>query len=421
MIPRELYMQRIRPFMNTEMIKVITGIRRCGKSVMMELIQQELRQGGISEDQILALNLESRADSRVKDTEALLQAVQTHKAEAGKEKLYLFFDEILELPGWETLVNSLLIDIDADIYLTGSNAHLLSGELATYLAGRYIEIKLYPFSFAEAFALMKQTNSRLPPAEAFQLYLLRGGFPFLYHYPFSQEDANQYLSDIFNSIILKDIIQRYRVRDTAQLRQLILYLLANIGNTFSASSLMKYLKSQHRSLSTETLYNYIGYSRSACLLHLVQRQDLSQGPAQGLTGKALLSTQEKIYLADHGLRQALHGRNQQDINQVLENIVYMELLRRGYEVTVGRYKTKEIDFCARKGDSILYIQTAYLLAGEETIRREFGALEEIRDNHPKLVLSLDEFDFSRRGIIHQNLRTFLLSPDSPPGNAKLPG
>lgn len=393
-------MRKIRPFMNTTVIKVITGIRRCGKSVMMKLIQAELRKNGLSDTQILAFNFESKVDIRVKNLDTVFKSVKQMVAEVKDKRIYLFFDEIQELDGWETLVNSLLVDIDADIYITGSNARLLSGELATYLAGRYVEIKLYPFSFAEVIDLLDEQKFTLTQAEAFNLYLVRGGFPFLYNYPFSDSDANQYISDIFDSIILKDISQRNRVRDIAQLRQLVLFFIANTGNTFSATSLIKYLKNQHRTISTETIYNYIEYCRSACLLHLVQRQDLA--------GKALLSTQEKIYLTDHGIREALYGSNQRNINQVLENIVYMELLRRGYEVTIGKVKNAEVDFCAQKSSEKVYLQVTYLLVGEETMEREFGILKTIPDNYPKFVLSMDDINRSQNGIIHKNIRDFLL-------------
>jgi len=400
MISRELYMQKIRPFMNTPVVKVFTGIRRCGKSVMMELVQAELRNQGVDDSRMLSLNFESGSDPRVRTRESVLAAVNEKNAGEGRGRLYLFFDEIQELAGWETLVNSVLVDTDADIYITGSNAHMLSGELATYLAGRYVELRLYPFSFAEVLALLQERNAANTVAEAFNVYLVRGGFPFLYNYAFSEADANQYISDIFDSIVLKDISQRNHVRDIAQLRQLVLYFIANTGNTFSATSLVKYLKNQRRTISTETIYNYIEYCRSACLLHLVQRQDLA--------GKALLATQEKIYLADHGIRQALYGNNLRDINQVLENIVYMELLRRGYEVTVGKSKKAEVDFCATRSAAPIYVQVCYLLATDETMEREFSVLETIPDNYPKYVLSLDEINRSRNGIIHQNIRDFLL-------------
>jgi predicted AAA+ superfamily ATPase len=386
--------------MNTPVVKVFTGIRRCGKSVLMELVQAELRLQGVHESRILSLNFESAVDSRVRSAEAVLEAIHDRKNQNGAGRLYLFFDEVQELVSWETLINSLLIDLDADIYITGSNARMLSGELATYLAGRYVEIRVYPFSFAEVVSILSRGDTPVNLDNAFKRYLVRGGFPFLYNYPFSDSDANQYIADIFDSTILKDIAQRNGVRDIAQLRQLVLYFIANVGNTFSASSLVKYLKNQRRSVSTETIYNYIEYCRAACLLHLAPRQDLA--------GKALLATQEKIYLADHGIRESLYGNNQRDINQVLENIVYMELLRRGYDVTVGKTKNAEVDFCASRGSSTVYVQVCYLLADEGTVEREFSALETIPDNFPKYVLSMDQIDRSRNGIVHINIRDFLL-------------
>ncbi|HOE07660.1 MAG TPA: ATP-binding protein [Treponemataceae bacterium] len=400
MIERESYMQKIRPFMNTPLIKVITGIRRCGKSVMMELIQKELLTRGIFREQVLSLNFESKTDTRVKSIQTVLDSITKLVSSSGGKRIYLFLDEIQELNGWEKLVNSFLADTDIDIYITGSNAKLLSGELATFIAGRYVEIKMYPLSFKEVIQLLNENQTDISINEAFLMYINRGGFPFLYNYPFSDQDAYQYISDIFDSIVLKDISQRNNIRDISQLRNLILYFAANIGNTFSAASLVKYLKNQQRSVSTETIYNYIEYCRSACLLHLVQRQDIG--------GKALLSTQEKIYFSDHGIREALYGSNQRDINQVLENIVYMELLRRGFGVTVGKIKNAEVDFCAEKNGEKLYIQVTYLLASKETIEREFGAFAGIQDNYPKYVLSLDDIDLSREGIIHKNIRTFLL-------------
>ncbi len=403
MIRRELYLKKIRPFMDTTVVKVLTGIRRCGKSVLLEQIRDELKNKNIAETRILFLNFESAVDSRVQSSQTVREAVKECGSRHPGERVYLLFDEIQELSGWETLINSLLVDYNVDIYLTGSNARLLSGELATYLGGRYVEIRVYPFSFAEVVALLGQQQASLDLHELFRIYIVRGGFPFLYNYPFSDADAGQYIIDIFNSTILKDIAQRNGVRDIAQLRRLVLFFIANVGNTFSASSLIKFLKNQRRSVSTETIYNYIDYCRAACLLHLVQRQDLA--------GKALLSTQEKIYLADHGIREALYGNNQRDINQVLENIVYMELLRRGYEVTVGKTKNAEVDFCARKGSHTVYVQVCYLLSSEETVEREFSALAAIPDNYPKYVLSMDELDLSRNGLIHRNIRNFLLGDE----------
>lgn len=402
-IARDGYVQNILPFVDKPLVKVFTGVRRCGKSVMMLLVREELKKRGISDDRFIFLNFESENDTRARSVDTVFAAVgQAYRG----QRLYVFFDEVQELPNWEKMVNSLMIDFDVDIYLTGSNANLLSGELATYLGGRYVEIKIYPFSFAECKQLVENQNllhgntEPLDEQKFFTEYVVRGGFPFLYKYKFSYAESMKYISDIFNSVVFKDITQRNKIRDVGLLQKLILYFVSNIGNTFSATSVMKYFKSLNRTASTETIYNYIEYAKAACFLHLVKRQDLR--------GKEILSTQEKIYLTDHGMREAFYGNNMRDINQTLENIVYIELLRRGYDVTVGKTNSGEIDFCAERRGEKIYVQVAYLLATEETVEREFGVFAEIRDNWPKYVLSLDEIDMSRDGIIHKNIRDFLL-------------
>ena len=394
-IKRELYMQKIRPFINAPTVKVLTGIRRCGKSVMLELIQQELKENGIKDEQILSVNFESRSIEYIKSVEATYEYIKQKAVKTGK-KLYLFFDEIQELGGWEKMINSCMIDFDVDIYITGSNAKLLSGELATYLGGRYVEFKIYPFSFEEITRAMPDTNT----TELFTTYLTRGGMPFLYQYPLDEQSAIQYLNDIFDSILLKDIATRNKVRNIELLRRIIQYFIANIGNKFSAGSITKYLKSELRSVSTETIYNYIEYCKAACLLHLVSREDI--------IGKKILQFQEKIYIADHGIREALYGNNMRDINQTLENIVYLELLRRGYNVTVGKSNNNEIDFVATMQGEKIYVQVAYLLASDETIEREFSVLEKIHDNYPKYVVTMDEINRGRNGIPNVNIKDFLL-------------
>ena len=396
MIKREMYMERIRPFIGQNIVKVLTGIRRCGKSVMLTLIQDELKEQGISEERFLSINFESKAVSYVSSVDSTYEHIKTVCEKTG-EKVYLFLDEIQELCGWEKLVNSCMIDIDCDIYVTGSNAKLLSGELATYLAGRYVKINVYPFSFKEVMMMMPNKSE----AEVFQTYMQWGGMPFLYQFPLGDNDKKQYLSDIYDSIMIKDIVSRNKIRDVEQFKRMLMYFIGNIGNVFSASSITKYLKSENRSISNETLYNYIDYCQSACLFHLVSRQEL--------IGKNILQFQEKIYLTDHGIREAVYGNNMRDIGQVLENIVYIELLRRGYTVTVGKNKNLEVDFVAEKAGQKSYYQVTYLLASEETIQREFGAFRGIPDNYPKFVLSLDEFDLSRDGYQHLNIRRFLLS------------
>lgn len=399
-IIRSSYFDRIIPFIDKPVVKVITGIRRCGKSVMMEQIREYILKNGVAPACVLSFNFESLADERVQSFESVAAAIKTMRENSGGKKLYLFFDEIQELDGWEKLINSYLIDFNCDIYITGSNAKLLSGELATYLAGRFVEIKMYPFSFAESFGALRLLQPAISEKDAFKIYLDTGGYPFLYNFNFTEPQKKQYLDDIFNSIILKDICNRYKIRDVALLKSLITFFIANIGNTFSSSSLIKYLKNEKRSLSTETVYNYLEYCKEACLLHLVPRQNLE--------GKELLATQEKIFITDHGIRQSLFLKNQKDINHILENIVFIELLRRGCFVTVGKSKNQEIDFCAQNENGLSYYQVAYLLADEETVRREFGAYDCVKDNYPKYVLSLDDFDFSQNGIVHKNVIRWLL-------------
>lgn len=395
MIKRDLYMKKIRPFMDKDVVKVLTGVRRCGKSVMLQLIREEMMENGVGKEQMLQINFETMAVDYVKDVDAAYQEIKAF-AQGHSGKSYLFLDEIQELSGWEKMINSCMIDFDVDIYITGSNAYMLSGELATYLGGRYVEFKIYPFSFAEVMEMMSDKT----PAEVFPIYLVRGGMPFLYQFSMDEDGSMQYLEDVYSSIILKDIAQRNRVRDIEQLRRLLLYFISNIGNTFSAGSIMKYLKNEQRSISAETFYNYIDYCQTACLLHLVSREDIM--------GKRILQFQEKMYIVDHGFREAIYGSNMRDINQVLENIVYIELCRRGYRIFVGKADAMEVDFIAIKNTERIYVQVTYLLASEETVEREFGVLEKIPDNYPKYVVSMDEIDRGRNGIKHMNIRNFLL-------------
>lgn len=399
MIKREMYMSRIRPFIGSELIKVVTGIRRSGKSVMLELVKQELIESGVSTDNFISFNFEDMNYAALCNAKALHDEI-TARAKAIQGKIYLFFDEIQEVTDWEKCVNSLRVSIDCDIYITGSNAKLLSGELATYLAGRYVEFVIYPFSFAEFVDMYKSVIPQDSIQQCFHKYLIYGGMPYLGKLQYAEEPVRQYLCDVFNSVQLKDIIKRNNVRDVDLLERIMAYIMANVGATFSASSLSKFLKNEHRNVAPETILNYIKYCSYAYLFYQVKRQDLK--------GKQIISTNEKYYIADHGIREAVYGGNMRDINLILENIVYMEALRRGYTVTVGKAGDKEIDFvCEKQGDKI-YIQVSYLLASEETIEREFGVYESIRDNFPKYVVSLDEFDMSRDGIKHKNIRDFLL-------------
>ena len=402
MITREAYMQKIRPFINSDLVKVLTGIRRCGKSVMLELIKQELLRQGIAETQFISFNFENMSFAHLHAAQALHEEI-IKLSNNITGKIYLFFDEIQEVKDWEKCINSLRIELDCDIYLTGSNAKLLSGELATYLAGRYVKFIIYPFSFAEFCELYNTVYPQTPTNECFKKYLHFGGMPYLAALHYNESACKQYLQDVYNSVELKDIVKRNNIRDVDMLERILTYITANIGNIFSANVISKYLKSEGRSMAAETIINYIKACTDAFLFYQVKRQDVQ--------GKKLLAINEKYYVADHGIREAVFGGNMKDINLVLENIVYMELLRRGYKVSVGKVDNKEIDFICEKQEEKIYIQVTYLLAAEETIKREFGVYRNVNDNYPKYVLSLDEFDMSRDGIIHKNIRDFLLDND----------
>ncbi|MDO4383619.1 MAG: ATP-binding protein [Eubacteriales bacterium] len=399
MIKRELYMKRIRPFIGGDLIKVMTGIRRSGKSVMLELVKEELQESGVNPNKFISINFEDLRNAPLCTAESLHEEI-LKRAESMSGKVYLFFDEIQEVKDWEKCVTSLRVALDCDIYITGSNARLLSGELATYLGGRYVEFVIYPFSFREFLEAYQPIAPDASLQQCFQKYLISGGMPYLSNLRYEEEPSRQYLMDIFNSVQLKDIVQRNKVRDVDLLERILAYVTANVGNTFSASSLSKFFRSENRSVAPETILNYIRYCCDAYLFYQVKRQDVQ--------GKQILATNEKYYIADHGIREAVFGGNMRDINLVLENIVFLELLRRGYDVTVGKSGEKEVDFVGEKKGERIYIQVTYLLASEDTIQREFGVFGSIQDNFPKYVVSLDEFDMSRNGIKHRNIRDFLL-------------
>lgn len=398
MIKRVKYLEKIIPFIDTDLIKVLVGIRRSGKSVLMDQIKDVLLEKGVLENEIISYNFESYSTIDLRDDRVLYKSIAA-KIEEQSGKCYLFLDEIQEVDNWEKVINALRVDFNVDIYITGSNAKLLSGELATYLAGRYVEIKVYSFSYEEfrehAAALALGWDEK----DTFLKYVELGGMPFLGNLRMDSNTSIQYLEDIYRSVLLKDVIERNKIRDVDLLERIILYVISNIGRTFSAKSISDYLKSENRKVSSDTVYNYIKACEEACLLIKVSRQDM--------VGKKILKIQEKIFIADHGIRQAIHGQNQENIDQVLENIVFMELLRRGYKVTIGKLGDKEVDFIAERNKKRIYIQVTYLLASESVIEREFSVLESIKDNFSKYVVSMDEFDFSRNGIEHVNIRTFL--------------
>ncbi len=398
MIKREQYMRRIRPFIGQDLVKVLTGLRRSGKSVMLQLIREELEASGVAKEQMISINFEDMRYGYLCTAQALHDEI-LHRAEQLSGKVYLFFDEIQEVADWEKCINSFRVEFDCDIYITGSNAKLLSGELATYLGGRYVEFVIYPFSFSEFCQLYRTVQPGSSDSACFREYLTAGGMPYLANLRYDEEAGKQYLTDLFNSVTLKDIVKRNKVRDVDLLERIVAYVMSNVGTTFSATSLSKFLKSENRRVAPETMLNYIRYCMDAFLVYQVKRQDVQ--------GKQILSTNEKYYIGDHGIREAVYGGNMRDIQLILENIVFMELLRRGYTVTVGKVGEKEIDFVGQLKNQKLYVQVTYLLADPATVEREFGVFRAVEDNYPKYVVSMDELDMSRDGIKHRNIRDFL--------------
>lgn len=399
MIKREKYLQKIRPFINKDLIKVLTGMRRSGKSVMLDLIKEELLSSEVDPSQFISINFENMNYTHLCDAASLHNEIIKLSASI-KGKTYLFFDEIQEVKNWEKCINSLRVELDCDIYITGSNANLLSSELATYLAGRYVEFVIYPFSFSEFIELYNTIRPGMTNQQLFNEYLMYGGMPYLANLNYNKEAVNRYLLDLFNSVELKDIVKRNKIRDIDILERILAFVTKNIGTTFSATSISKYLKNEGRSISPETILNYIKACVNAYLFYPVKRMDLR--------GKKVLTVNEKYYIADHGIREAVYGGNQTDIQLVLENIVYMELLRRGYTIHIGKIDNKEIDFICEKQNNKIYIQVTYLLASQETIDRKFKVYDTIKDNYPKYVLSLDPFNMSQNGIINRNIIDFLL-------------
>ena len=401
MIARERYMRQIRDSMDKPVVKIITGMRRSGKSGLLELTRQELVARGVNGRNIIFINFESLRYEMLRDYKALYAEI-TARAVQAEGRLYILLDEIQEVDTWERVVNSLRVDFDCDIYLTGSNARLLSGELATLLAGRYVEIPVYPLDFKEYldFAAENADEGKLSRQEQFAHFLRFGGLPGIHQMKWEESRIMQYLYDIYYSVLLKDVIARSKIRDTELLERIVLYLMDNIGNLFSAKTISDFLKSQGRKLSTETVYNYLKALESAFLIHKAARFDIK--------GKRILETQEKYYLADIGLRHAVMGYRDNDIAGVLENIVFMELLRRGFSVKIGKQDAAEVDFVADRSDERLYIQVCYMLTPENA-DREFAPLEAIADNYEKLVLSADTLlPVNRGGIRQRNIIDFLL-------------
>lgn len=398
MIIREAYISQIVPLIDKNLIKVLTGVRRSGKTVLLSQIQDYLLKNGRSKSQIINISLESKKNKKFKDGDVLYEYLIS-ACEKLNAKAYIFLDEIQVVSGWEEVVSSLLVDIDCDIYITGSNSKLLSGELATLIAGRYIQIHVYPFTLSEAKQMLEQNGKFKSDEVLFQDYLKYGGLPM--RFSLEEISLEAYLSDTYDAIVVKDIIQRNNIKDTNLLNMILAFLMDNIANPFSARSIVAALKQEGINTTVETVIAYIDYIKKAMVVYSAQRYDIK--------GKKLLTTNEKYYTVDLGLRNCVKASGEIDYNKLYENIVYLELLYRGYDVKVGKTDDYEIDFVAYKGSNTLYVQVCYLLASTETVEREFGNLERIKDNYPKYVISGDLPDFSRNGIKHYNIIKFLLN------------
>lgn len=398
MIIREAYISQIVPLIDKNLIKVLTGVRRSGKTVLLSQIQDYLLKNGRSKSQIINISLESKKNKKFKDGDVLYEYLIS-ACEKLNSKAYIFLDEIQVVSGWEEVVSSLLVDIDCDIYITGSNSKLLSGELATLIAGRYIQIHVYPFTLSEAKQMLEQNGKFKSDEVLFQDYLKYGGLPM--RFSLEEISLEAYLSDTYDAIVVKDIIQRNNIKDTNLLNMILAFLMDNIANPFSARSIVAALKQEGINTTVETVIAYIDYIKKAMVVYSAQRYDIK--------GKKLLTTNEKYYTVDLGLRNCVKASGEIDYNKLYENIIYLELLYRGYDVKVGKTDDYEIDFVAYKGSNTLYVQVCYLLASTETVEREFGNLERIKDNYPKYVISGDLPDFSRNGIKHYNIIKFLLN------------
>jgi predicted AAA+ superfamily ATPase len=401
-VKRHLYLDQLCRFIDKPLIKVITGIRRSGKSVMLNLLKDELLYRGVKAESIIHINFDSLEYVTINEAETLFRFVKD-KTKAGRRS-YLLLDEIQEVSHWEKAVNSFFTDLDADIFITGSNSHLLSSELSTYLAGRYVELKLFTLSYAEYLQFRKELRGLDPGnnRQEFTGYMRSGGFPVLHVSDFGEDTAGKVVYDIYSSIILRDVVQRTGIRDIELLERVIKYLFDNIGNRFSAANIAAYFKSQQRRIDLNTVYNYIDALESAYIIYRIPRFDIK--------GREILKTLEKCYVGDPGLIHAVMGYRDRSVSGLLENIVMLELRRRGYDVFTGRSEEREVDFIARKGEECIYIQVSFRMESQSTVDREFTPLMEIRDHYPKFVVTMDDiWHDNYEGIRHIHIADFLLA------------
>lgn len=402
MIERPLYLDKIMPFVDTPFVKILTGVRRCGKSTILKMIIKKLREEKhVDDEQILSYRFDSMEYEDMTTKELYLELKSKILQ---SKKTYLFLDEIQEIEGWEKVVNTLASDFDVDIYITGSNSRMMSSEISTYLTGRYITFHIYTLSFEEYLMFKKSYTTLKDLKQEFSQYVRLGGFPATHLQDYSQDEVYTIVKDIYNSTIFSDIVRRNQVKKIDQLERVVKYTFNNIGNTFSAKSISNYFKSEKRTIDNETVYSYLEKLQKAYILHKCSRYDLQ--------GKDILKTQEKFYLADVSLRYSVLGYTVDSVASSLENIVYLELKRRGYDVYIGKIKDKEIDFVATKQNEKIYVQVTQEIKSEKTQKREYEQLLEIRDNYPKYVVMADDFAGGNyEGIKTMNIVDFLLSKE----------
>ena len=399
MIVRPSYINYIRPFFNTPFVKILTGIRRCGKSTLLEMIMKEIINTGVKKENIIYLHLDSYLNDNISNGKQLYDFISS-KIKNGK--FYIFIDEVQEATGWEKAINSLMVDHNVDIYLTGSNSKLLSSEISTYLTGRYISIPVYPLSYEEYITFKKETNQFKLGKDYIKEYIEYGGFPAIALQSFNKKEAYTIVKDIYNSVIFTDIVKRNSIRKIDLFERVVKFIFENTGKTFSASSITAYLKSEGRTLDSETLYNYISYLEKAFIIYRANRYDIQ--------GKEILKTQEKYYLSDQSLKYAILSFDSKMISSILENIVFLELKRKHYDVYIGKFKTKEIDFVATKDGKKIYIQVCRNIP--EDSDREIQNLRDIDDNYSKYIVTLDKYDTGNLdGIKIIYLEDFLLKQE----------
>ena len=396
MILRPDYIEAVKPCMDAPLVKILTGVRRCGKSTIFEMIRQELLERGIPEDHIV---IKKYTEMDIPDTITAKQMYDELVSRVEDDKRYYFLlDEIQEIKGWEKAVNSLLEGMNADIYVTGSNSKLMSSEISTYLTGRYISIPVFTLSFREYLEFKKESTQSYD--KLLEEYIKFGGFPIIALGEYEQQSAYQIVDGIYHTVVSRDIVKRHRINKQDLFDRVVKYVIENMGKTFSASSISNFLKSENRKVSIESIYNYLRWLEQAFIIFPCERYDMQ--------GKSVLKTQEKYYLADVSFRYALFGYNRKMLDGVMENIVYLELRRRGYDVYVGKNNTKEIDFIAIHKDEKIYVQVCVQIP--ENSNREVGNLMEIRDHYPKYVVTLNEMDVGiENGIRIVHLRDFLLA------------